>query len=109
MTPVQRHISSQNFGILFCIERGPPALKDAGHYFGSTKSIFPEKDEEEATKRLNELHRTVLYRFDSLISDYFVVSIDSKSSVKILREAIVEGAFLLVFIIVADDDVTGLL
>ena len=43
------HISSQNFGILFCIERGPPALKDAGHYFGSTKSIFPEKDEEEAT------------------------------------------------------------
>ena len=48
MTPVQRHISSQNFGILFCIERGPPALKDAGHYFGSTKSIFPEKDEEEA-------------------------------------------------------------
>ena len=49
MTPVQRHISSQNFGILFCIERGPPALKDAGHYFGSTKSIFPEKDEEEAT------------------------------------------------------------
>ena len=56
------------------------------------------KDEEEATKRLNELHRTILYRFDALISDYFVVSMNSKTSVKILREAIVEGEiFLLLF------------
>ena len=41
--------------VLYIERRGPPlALKDAGHYFGSTKSIFPEKDEEEeATAQLS--------------------------------------------------------
>ena len=41
---------SEFWNLVLYIKRGPPlALKDAGHYFGSTKSIFPEKDEEEAT------------------------------------------------------------
>ena len=39
--------------VLYIERRGPPlALKDASHYFGSTKSIFPEKDEE-ATAQLS--------------------------------------------------------
>ena len=44
---------SEFWNLVLYIKRGPPlALKDAGHYFGSTKSIFPEKDEE-ATAQLS--------------------------------------------------------